>query len=62
MKDDLRYTPSDCFETFPAAELRQRPERSKRRQGVLRFRDLAVRAAGLTATYNRFRPTSLRRH
>ena len=30
MKDDLRYTPSDCFETFPfPRELRDRSPRSK---------------------------------
>jgi hypothetical protein len=37
MKDDLRYTPSDCFETFPFPENWDVPPRSRsRRQGVLR--------------------------
>jgi hypothetical protein len=57
MKDDLRYTPSDCFETFPS------PARS---QTYLRLEDvgnnycefrtgLTMRnRQGLTQTYNRF--------
>ena len=57
MKDDLRYTPSDCLETFPfpltwetASDLEANGE------SYYAFRaDLMVRAGeGLTKTYNRF--------
>ena len=58
MKDDLRYTPSDCFETFPfpaawdtCADLETAGET------CYAFRaELMVRSdEGLTKTYNRFR-------
>ena len=57
MKDDLRYTPSDCFETFPFPEdWETRPDPRSGRPGVLRLpRRLMVRNnEGLTKTYNRF--------
>lgn len=68
MKDDLRYTPSDCFETFPFPLDWQRSARLEDagrvyyeyRAGLMA--DAGVRARvldgsapeGLTATYNRF--------
>jgi hypothetical protein len=57
IKDDLRYTPSDCFETFPFPESFE-SNSTLRRIGreYYEFRaDLMVRNdEGLTKTYNRF--------
>jgi hypothetical protein len=57
MKDDLRYTPSDCFETFPfpnAWEDDATLEAVGKRYYEFRA-DLMVRSnEGLTTTYNRF--------
>ena len=36
MKDDLRYAPSDCFETFPFPPLRDRRGAGSRRPGLSR--------------------------
>ncbi len=57
MKDDLRYTPSDCFETFPfPANWEARPDFEA--AGVAyyqhRARFMVEAKEGLTATYNRF--------
>ena len=57
MKDDLRYTPSDCFETFPFPENWQTdPTLEAAGKTYYEFRaDLMVRNdEGLTKTYNRF--------
>ena len=57
MKDDLRYTPSDCFETFPFPEdWESRPDLETAGEAYYHFRaDLMVRNdEGLTKTYNRF--------
>lgn len=57
MKDDLRYTPSDCFETFPMPPNFDRdPKLEAAGKAYYEFRaDLMVRNnQGLTATYNRF--------
>lgn len=57
MKDDLRYTPSDCFETFPFPEdWRSNPALEAAGKAYYEFRaDLMVRNnEGLTKTYNRF--------
>ena len=57
MKDDLRYTPSDCFETFPFPEdWESRPDLETAGKTYYDFRaDLMVRNdEGLTKTYNRF--------
>ncbi|MDP2958679.1 MAG: N-6 DNA methylase [Longimicrobiales bacterium] len=57
MKDDLRYTPSDCFETFPFPEdWATQPALEAAGRAYYEFRaDLMVRNnEGLTATYNRF--------
>ena len=57
MKDDLRYTPSDCFETFPLPEnwqsLRDLAAAGKEYH---QFRaELMIRKGeGMTKTYNRF--------
>jgi hypothetical protein len=57
MKDDLRYTPSDCFETFPLPPDWQHDAalaQAGKRYYELRA-DLMVRNnEGLTAIYNRF--------
>ena len=57
MKDDLRYTPSDCFETFPFpvgyesnAALEQAGKAYYDFRAELMIRD----GVGLTKTYNRF--------
>ncbi|MBI4538945.1 MAG: N-6 DNA methylase [Gemmatimonadetes bacterium] len=57
MKDDLRYTPSDCFETFPFPEgFEDNPSLEVAGRTYYDFRaDLMVRnGEGLTNTYNRF--------
>ena len=57
MKDDLRYTPSDCFETFPfPGGWRTDPALEAAGQAYYDFRaSLMVRNdEGLTKTYNRF--------
>ena len=57
MKDDLRYTPSDCFETFPfPEEWEAHPALEAAGRVYYDFRaDLMVRNdEGLTRTYNRF--------
>ena len=57
LKDDLRYTPSDCFETFPFPEAWESVDELEAVGAYCYdFRaDLMVRhGAGLTTTYNRF--------
>jgi hypothetical protein len=57
MKDDLNYSPSDCFETFPFPEnWETNPELESIGQEYYEFRAaLMIRNnQGLTATYNRF--------
>ncbi len=57
MKDDLRYTPTDCFETFPFPPDWKEIEALERiGEKYYQFRaDLMVHNnQGLTATYNRF--------
>ena len=57
MKDDLRYTPSDCFETFPfAPKWTTQPDLEAAGAAYYEHRaDLMVRNnEGLTKTYNRF--------
>ena len=57
MKDDLRYTPSDCFETFPFLEnWETNPTLEMAGKTYYEFRaELMVRNnQGLTETYNRF--------
>ncbi|HAA27244.1 MAG TPA: SAM-dependent methyltransferase [Cyanobacteria bacterium UBA8553] len=57
MKDDLQYTPSDCFETFPFPEnWETNPTLETVGKEYYEFRaDLMVRNnQGLTDTYNRF--------
>jgi hypothetical protein len=57
MKDDLRYTPSDCFETFPFPK---NFETSRTLNGVGQtYHDhraalMVARNEGMTKTYNRF--------
>ncbi|MDB9504712.1 hypothetical protein PN441_16660 [Spirulina major CS-329] len=57
MKDDLRYTPSDCFETFPFPEdYETNSELENIGKTYYEYRaDLMIRNnQGLTDTYNRF--------
>ena len=57
MKDDLRYTPSGCFETFPFPDgWETHPDFERPGRDYYRFRaNLMVRHdEGLTKTYNRF--------
>jgi hypothetical protein len=55
MKDDLRYTISDCFETFPFPERLAQPVLQKAGRDYFDYRaTLMVRNnQGLTKTYNR---------
>ncbi len=57
MKDDLRYTPSDCFETFPFPsgwETDARLEAAGRAYYDFRAELMVRNDEGLTKTYNRF--------
>ncbi len=57
MKDDLRYTPSDCFETFPFPEhweSRADLEAVGREYYEFRAALMVKNDEGLTKTYNRF--------
>lgn len=57
MKDDLRYTPTDCFETFPFPEnWRAHPALEHAGNVYYNFRASLMLAnnEGLTKTYNRF--------
>ena len=57
MKDDLRYTPTDCLETFPFPKDHERqPALERTGKGYFEARAaLMVRnEQGLTTTYNRF--------
>ena len=57
MKDDLRYTPSDCFETFPFPERWETHlalEAAGREYHDFRAALLVRNGEGLTRTYNRF--------
>ncbi|MGD0049351.1 MAG: DNA methyltransferase [Bryobacteraceae bacterium] len=56
MKDDLRYTPTDCFETFPFPfgwKVNQALEQIGRKYYEHRA-EFMERTEGLTKTYNRF--------
>ena len=57
IKDDLRYTPSDCFETFPFPnkwETRPALEAAGRTYYDFRAQLMVKHDEGLTKTYNRF--------
>ena len=57
MKDDLRYTPSDCFETFPFPEgWETHPALEAASAAYYEFRAalMVENDEGLTKTYNRF--------
>lgn len=57
MKDDLRYTPSDCFETFPFPpnfETNLVLEQAGREYYEFRAALMVKNNEGLTKTYNRF--------
>ena len=57
MKDDLRYTPTDCFQNFPLAEnYESRNHLHHVVSEYLAFRSEAMKNSnlGLTKTYNRF--------
>ncbi|MFO1431496.1 MAG: DNA methyltransferase [Candidatus Competibacteraceae bacterium] len=57
MKDDLRYTPSDCFETFPFPKNQETNtdlESAGRAYYEFRAELMVKNNQGLTATYNRF--------
>lgn len=56
MKDDLRYTPTDAFETFPLPNEAKLNQVSSPAQEYYEFRAMLMVAnnEGLTKTYNRF--------
>ncbi|TVR81403.1 MAG: hypothetical protein EA405_08660 [Rhodospirillales bacterium] len=63
MKDDLRYTPSDCFETFPFPEGFESDARLEAAgEAYYRFRAelMVARDKGLTKTYNLFHDRGVR--
>ena len=57
LKDDIRYTPSDCFRTFPfpaAFETKSGLKSVGEAYHAFRARLMVARNEGLTKTYNRF--------
>src|SRR6266478_375046 len=57
MKDDLRYTPSDIFETFPfPADTQRDPNHEEVGRSYFEYRAdlMATNNEGMTVTYNRF--------
>ncbi len=54
MRTDIRYTPSDCFETFPFPSSLDSLDLIGERYDSHRRDVMAARREGLTATYNRF--------
>ena len=57
MKDDLRYTPSTCFETFPFPEnfeTNERLEAIGKEYYECRAQLMIANSEGLTKTYNHF--------
>jgi hypothetical protein len=63
MKDDLRYTPSDCFETFPFPNnWENEPALDASGKAYYKFRAAMMvgNQKGLTATYKRFHDPSER--
>ncbi|MBK7906928.1 MAG: hypothetical protein IPJ78_10245 [Gemmatimonadetes bacterium] len=57
MKDDLRYTPTDCFETFPfPLDHRESTDLEQAGRECYEYRAelMVARNQGLTDTYNRF--------
>jgi hypothetical protein len=54
MKDDLRYTPSDCFECLPAASFGPSVATAGRRYYMERAEIMQAHQRGLTALYNEF--------
>jgi hypothetical protein len=57
IKDDLRYTPSDCFETFPFPDQwYAEPALEAAGNAYYKYRSVLMirNGEGLTATYNRF--------
>ncbi len=53
MRTDIRYTPSDCFQTFPQPELTQAVADLGARLHEHRSALMLARQEGLTTTYNR---------
>ena len=65
LKDDLRYTPSDCFETFPPPvewETGLTVEQIGKEYYEFRANLMLRNNKGLTATYNRFHDPDERDH
>jgi hypothetical protein len=54
MKTDLRYSPTDCFETFPFPKIFAGLESIGKNYHEMRREIMLERQEGLTATYNRF--------
>ena len=57
MKDDINYSPSDCFETFPFPEgWAEHPQLEEAGEAYYRYRAalMVENNEGLTKTYNRF--------
>jgi hypothetical protein len=52
LKTDLQYTPSDCFETFPAPEITERMDRVGEELNTVRRGVMEGRQVGLTSLYD----------
>lgn len=53
MRTDIRYTPTDCFETFPQPQLTAAIEEAGRALNEHRAASMIENDEGLTKTYNR---------
>jgi hypothetical protein len=58
MKNDLRYIPTDCFETFPMPEIKSILTEIGERYYVKRNQRMILNQEGLTKTYNRLHDQS----
>jgi hypothetical protein len=54
MKNDLRYTPTDCFDTFPLPLIENQIKAMGAKYHAQRQSVMTTRQEGLTKTYNRF--------
>lgn len=54
MKDDTRYTPSDCFDTFPFPSFTEEMAAAGMQYEQVRAKHMIDRQEGMTKTYNRF--------
>jgi hypothetical protein len=59
LKEDMSYTPSDCFETFPSPELSTSLDVIGEEYSIYRAKLMAVHGIGLTQLYKLFHQSTL---